>query len=137
MRQYKFRVWDKKKKEMTYSGKARDEDDNIHKSVGFFFSCYCEKMDGGWCPTVEIMQFTGLLKDRKNQPIFEGDIVKRIGGIEPKFKVLWNNKRAEFVLQAYMETQRNMSDYTQDELEVIGNIYESPDLLTFEKTKGT
>lgn len=63
-----------------------------------------------------IMQFTGLL-DIKGVEIYEGDIVTRDG--KWKKQVKWNPKRAAF----------NIFEDTSPTLEIIGNIYENPELL--------
>jgi len=123
MRIFKFRVWDKKMKEMNYSGNAANEDGDIQISVGFFFSAYCEKMDGSWCPTVEIMQFTGL-KDKFGKDIYEGDI---LDWKEHKEILQVDYKYAGFRLINYNTTIP--LDAVCANCEVIGNIYENPKLL--------
>ncbi len=76
----------------------------------------------------EPMLWAGL-KDKKDNFIFEGDIVKREGGIEPIFRVVWNEQRASFMLQPYMNGQKGIWHYDKEELEIIGNIHENPDLV--------
>ncbi len=76
-----------------------------------------------------LMQFTGL-KDKNGKEIYEGDILKESEhGI---FEVVWDLKWAKFKLDhtrvgstiQYPEWNRGIR------MEIIGNIYENPDLLT-------
>ena len=83
----------------------------------------------------KLMQFTGL-KDKNGKEIYEGDIVnfgqKRKDGSMRNYEVKWHldrfgmqNPRSSDYLwfDNYSKRPRN------DELEVIGNIYENPELL--------
>jgi len=82
-----------------------------------------------------IMQFTGL-KDKNGKEIYEGDILVKD---EHKWKVIWDNKRAAFALWRISPDKRYfdgriqapmaMQEYLICETEVIGNIYENPELL--------
>jgi len=131
-RKIKFRAWDNEKKEMYYSE---------WESAGYFIMfgkdnklCIKVPSTGGGrkLENYELMQYTGL-QDKKNVDIYEGDILKRIGGIEPKFEVLWNEKEVGFVFQKVDGEQREIRTYTSDELEVVGNVYENPELLSPDK----
>ena len=75
-------------------------------------------------PEYDIMQYTGL-KDRNGKEIYEGDIVRLEDMICP---ITWDDGAYQMI------TSKNQgrSDATQDRLrrfEVIGNIYENPELL--------
>lgn len=87
-----------------------------------------------------IMEWTGLY-DKKRKEIYEGDIVclvedivvDVIGGFERKEpegdigKVAWQYGCFEFVGENHMG---NISAYDSAYLEIIGNIYENPELLS-------
>ena len=75
----------------------------------------------------ELMQFTGLL-DKNGKEIYEGDIVKvKWGGVgdvvfkDGGFVSQWENGNVEYRVCK--------SDIESREVEVIGNIYENPELL--------
>lgn len=77
----------------------------------------------------ELMQYTGL-RDMKNQPIYEGDILDdthgRIGIQQSTRVVRWNDEEAGFGLY----DAKNRQIWWKPHLfEVIGNIYENRSLL--------
>lgn len=80
-----------------------------------------------------IEQYTGL-KDKNDKEIYEGDIIHR--GRLPKVNVFRNSvirfdkESVGFIATSTRNGARTIFDgYTCDEIEVIGNIHENPELL--------
>ena len=120
MREIKFRAWHKEKKIM---GEVLGID-ILHKEI--FFSnedvdCY-EHTD---FKDIELMQYTGL-KDKNNKEIYEGDIF-HIGSKKILYVVEWIDcglKGRQIKNKSWIGL-----DYWKDDIEVIGNIYENPELM--------
>lgn len=71
-------------------------------------------------------QYTGLT-DKNGKRIFEGDIVKRFWfGKMCIYQIDYDNGLASFIGRAGMKF--TTFDYDSEEFEVIGNIYDSPEL---------
>lgn len=93
---------------------------------------------------VVFMQCTGL-KDKNGKLIFEGDLLKPLCEDDELIEIVWNEEIARFGLMVqwtdpcywnglYEETKTGRGYYDFDEyyvedFEVIGNIYENPELL--------
>lgn len=112
-REIKFRAWDTAAKKfytpiISVSGKSTDFDDNVYT--------YIEYAD-------PLMQYTGL-KDKHGVEIYEGDIVIRTS--------YHNNLKEVVEYRNYGFYPLSLVGFNSDYihvLEVIGNIYENPELL--------
>lgn len=141
MRSIKFRVWDKKEKRMYGVCSLFFDFEKIIYAV----DGYSEEnlKDGSWrakqINDFELMQYTGL-KDKNGVGVFEGDIVA-IG--EPKVKKKANCevvfKNGCFGIMAvwidekkynkFVALNTYCNDIFKNCIEIIGNIYEDPELI--------
>lgn len=121
MKDIKFRVWDNERNAMFnsksvdidfFEGKIEITSDTIR-----YDEVYTDEIKD-----FELMQYVGC-KDKNNKEIYEGDIVKtkeHIGQIIYSKGMFFIDVKGDFYLPIY-----NVSEF----MEVIGNIYENPDLL--------
>ena len=116
MREIKFRVWDKLNKEMFNVEIMDFQKRQVYKDTVSY-----RKFED-----IELMQYTGL-KDKNNKEIYEGDIVTLHNR---KYKVTFNTEGARFVLR-YDEFELDIIfiNHNNKRMEVIGNIYENPELM--------
>lgn len=71
-------------------------------------------------------QYTGLL-DKNGKKIFEGDIV-RDADTSDVGEVYFDTDTARFVIE-FQKMIVDFSDYNDGDVEVIGNIYDNPELI--------
>jgi len=136
MREIKFRAWDKIKQrwclceELTWCISS-----NPFASGGGIFELdeSNREQDSAWNigTSYDLMQFTGLL-DKNGKEIYEGDILKtKHDGIQ---KVYWDNDLMGFypfskpAFGGY-EWENCIVGENNECIEVIGNIYENPELI--------
>ena len=129
MKETKFKAWDKENKKMVSVI-------SLHDKHYLSFCVYSTSQSSDGITELdydkcELMQFTGL-KDRNGKEIFEGDVLQ----INPKGLKYFIVQ--SFILDTYTlwkmiaERLNNpMKKYTK--IEVIGNIYENPELLEDKK----
>lgn len=118
-REIKFRAWDKRNNQMLQDvsiGTIKIWDDVGGKKEALSNDCV-------------FMQFTGLL-DKNGKEIYEGDVVS-----DTKYKhiVIYDLKNVGFVLEELEKKIIRNFLHSIITYEVIGNIFESPDLLKGEK----
>jgi len=138
MREIKFRAWDKKRKIMitlkTDEERLECYGDSLYSreewwpwyDIRFLNGPYILQKEYG--DRLVIMQFTGL-KDKNGREIYEGDIIKAEGLISIRIRpVIFQN--GMFCIPGECALLP-LSEYVGEgnELEVIGNIYENPELL--------
>ena len=143
MREIKFRAWIKKESRMTEVGVLSQNGKSITVDDSDMDGTYNRHVGGN---KFELMQFTGL-KDKNGKEIYEGDIVAGYKG-DFVHNVIGVVKYCglSFVFEGTTEENRydisggkgdnywrytvtNPSVKELPEIEVIGNIYDNPELL--------
>ena len=131
MRPFRFRIYDKVRKEW------------VHKGINLFgeimlFGMHTVRQDGTPVKVQELndleaMQFTGL-KDKDGIEIYEGDIIRSeshnpelmvIDFIEGGFAAVWD----WFENKSYPIDINHFYPSTGCMIKVVGNIFDNPDLL--------
>ena len=143
MRKIKFRAWDKENKKMVFPLAIRFE--IISDKYGYIFNPNFNTKEGVLTSNeyiepkvvlkegaliakdITLMQYTGLL-DKAGKEIYEGDIV----GVGTNFKGTIVFIEGAFVWEEYDGCWQHLCKDYEDVGEVIGNIYENPELLEVE-----
>ena len=130
----KFRAWKKAGKELGRVGQITFELDGSVSHVlfkGEFLDFNVSINE------IELMQSTGL-KDKNGKEIFEGDIlaIETDEGVT-NLKVFWDEKHALFMFESKKYNEKDLlAELVEDNtypFEIIGNIYENPELLEVEE----
>mgnify|MGYP000867915488 CR=1 FL=1 len=121
-REIKFRAWDEKLKLMYAT-------DSVSLCIDGEI-CYLDT-DGEWVADmanrITLMQYTGL-KDKNGKEIYEGDIIHCWGG--EYYQGYWEYNQ-KFVVE-FGWTQSMWEMLHVENIEVIGNIHDNPELLEVE-----
>lgn len=90
------------------------------------------EQDKKYCNEFELLQYTGV-KDRKGKEIYEGDIIYwSCDDFEEKVVVFWNDEYCKWSVYCIEDKMKidDLYNYSStDEIEVVGNVYENPELL--------
>lgn len=127
MRDIKFRAWDESDKTMIYNFNPA-----LHCQWNIFlFSSFIREWG-----QYDLMQYTGL-KDKNGKDAFIKDYVNVFDGgyCIGTYRVEWDDRELKYVLiDAHLKENRYEFDLgefigSEAEIEIIGNIFESPELL--------
>ena len=132
MRKLAFRAWDKKNKGFI----AGFNMVNFHSYYNKGLEPHVYRYDVEWkLSDIELMQFTGL-KDKNGKEIYESDLLMCEEGI--RYKLEWEEQYGGYRVYFWEgkdwdwdEQIDDMYDYQTKRisLEIIGNLYENPELL--------
>jgi uncharacterized phage protein (TIGR01671 family) len=128
MRQIKFRAWDKGKKKFLPDDCFSIINRTGFNAFGVMISDFEDYLVGEFLydESQELTQFTGLI-DKNGKEIYEGDIVSKIGAY-----VIWSDTIACWCFNFKDSETQDTPLFFENNLElceVIGNIYENPELL--------
>lgn len=117
-REINFRIWDEEKKKMYYASL-----NDVCDGIGFDYGITEEQSAFTDVDFLPVMQYTGL-HDKSGREIYEGDIVDHyaFGDV-----VVFRN--GMFTTERNGDNQPLYLHEPDKYCEVIGNIYENPDLL--------
>ena len=143
MREIKFRAWDTVEKKMKLPTLLRLSrnlpytDDNNNGKV-FQMQCNGQENIEYFNGRIELMQYTGL-KDKNGKEIYEGDIVRlwesvgAIGDLRREYAYPLPVEYCELWAQFVVADRQNKLQFgiwqNFGAVEVIGNIYDNPELL--------
>ncbi len=121
MREIKFRAWIKQDDDYFMAYNIQNIYDGMNDESGKLggvssFHSFLDEED------VKVMQFTGL-KDKNGKEIYEGDI---LSNGSKSGKVIFH--RCAFMVEE-KNGQGILSSYIQADFEVMGNIYENPEII--------
>ena len=122
----KFRAWDSHEKKMFTNAQLIIWNGNVYANDNSKLSV--DNLKGWNVDEKYLMQSTGLL-DVNGKEIFEGDVVDVF---DSRYTVFYDSENASFRLKPRDKRWNTdyMSNYAHEaSFEIIGNIYENPELL--------
>ena len=145
MEEHKFRAWDKKQKKWLGV--------NLHMvpvdgSLWWQFGYRCDPLSAEERDNIKLVEYMGL-KDKNGKEIYEGDIVRdcyysddeedwHYLGPSGKGVVVWDDDHAGFQIKTNRWDKEKISkalpehtfhQIVSEWVEIIGNIYENPELM--------
>lgn len=132
----KFRAWDKINKEY-----HNDSISSIKLSIDMNSQIWRNGVD--WTDRYVLQFFTGLL-DKNGKEVFEGDVVKILKDdgkrnpamnhpdVEPWWSTIVIESLQDFFEEKGFAEKELLEDWSSEYIEVIGNIYENPNLTNNE-----
>lgn len=111
---FKFRFWDKEKREYFTCGELEKNAKYLTYPYRTYNLCFCDN-------SIISEPCTGI-KDKNEKLIYEGDIIRVDDDV---CKVEWEEENARYNVSGYGE----IAYLNYNEIEVIGNIHENPELL--------
>ena len=118
-----FRVWDKVYEEYTTDKVLLAPDGRVISRYGF------DSCDSFLTVNDVVIEFDTGLKDKNDVKIYEGDILQIDDHILGDFEVIWHNLGWKIKRSVGFET---LSVHKTEDIVVIGNIHENPELLEVE-----
>lgn len=131
MQEIKYLCWDKRNQQMVKPSKINFGDDgsaltitvSVKSSEGYWY----DLVHGESC---ELLQYTGI-KDKNKVDIYEGSIIKIFSKLsvitEMVDQIMYKPSQFTF---GYSTQDLDTLLYIGNEFEVIGNIYQNPELLS-------
>ena len=135
MREIKFRAWDKKNKFMDDGPFWVGEDGCVYDQASITYNTPNQEIELN--EHLVLMQFTGL-KDKNDKEIYEGDIVRTPDIADNLWEIYWHingfclgRKRKDKSVLDWPTDENGYVCYGRSwvDIEVLGNIYENPELL--------
>jgi uncharacterized phage protein (TIGR01671 family) len=130
----KFRVWHKKRKKMLLVEQMNFGVESSYKNEGGYVLCVNHpKGVGVFYPKEIVLMQSTSLKDKNDKEIFEGDIIKiDKKGWNELLKVYWYKGFYRAISEDGV-ADASVCNFNDNNCEVIGNVYENPELMKVKK----